>query len=299
MTTDDGFIEQLEGYLDEYAGSTPLPEPVRHAVRARLRTTRQLGPVTGPMRDLKMSNVMRIGLAAAAVVVIAVGAYSLLPDGPSVGVAPTPSPSPTAVPSPSASPGPSTSADPDALTPGQHTFGPDDFGVTYTFDIPSDDWRGLTEGVPVLVAGVEPDAAIIGIFANEHVVYTDPCQWEGAEVDPPTTTVDAIAAALVAQPGRDGTAPADVTISGYAGKVVQLTVPGDAVFADCDRGEYRSWGPDESVRYHQGPGQIDKDWILDVDGKVIVVVGTWMPGTDPAMVAELESIVESLVVTPE
>ena len=299
MTTDEEFIGQLEGYLHEYAGSTPLPDPIRHAVRTRLRTTRQLGPVSGPMRELKMSNALRIGLAAAAVVVIAVGVYSLLPGGPFTGAEPTPTPVPSADATPAPSPAASESAEPAALTPGQHTFGPDAFGLTYTFDIPSDGWSGLTEDVPILGIGVEPEDALMAVFANEHVVYADPCQWEGSEVDPPTTTVDAIAAALATQPGRDATPPIDVTISGYAGKVVELTVPDDAVFADCDGGQYRSWGPDESVRYHQAPGQIDRDWILDVDGDIIVVVGMWMPGTDPAMVAELESIVESMVISAE
>ncbi len=57
MTRDDDFIPQLEAYLDEYEGTNPLPDAVRHAVRAQLSTTRQIGPVLGPMRDLMMSNV--------------------------------------------------------------------------------------------------------------------------------------------------------------------------------------------------------------------------------------------------
>ena len=36
MTRNDDFIGQLEGYLDEYEGSTPLPDEVRDAIRAEL-----------------------------------------------------------------------------------------------------------------------------------------------------------------------------------------------------------------------------------------------------------------------
>ena len=41
MTRDDDFIGQLEGYLDEYEGSTPLPDEVRDAIRAQLPSTQQ------------------------------------------------------------------------------------------------------------------------------------------------------------------------------------------------------------------------------------------------------------------
>ncbi len=43
MTRDDDFIGQLEGYLDEHEGLTPLPAAVRGAVRAQLSTTKQVG----------------------------------------------------------------------------------------------------------------------------------------------------------------------------------------------------------------------------------------------------------------
>ena len=36
MTRNDDFIGQLEGYLEEYEGSTPLPNEVRDAIRAQL-----------------------------------------------------------------------------------------------------------------------------------------------------------------------------------------------------------------------------------------------------------------------
>ena len=44
MTHNDEFIGQLESYLDEYEGSTPLPEDVRDAIRAELPLTRQRPP---------------------------------------------------------------------------------------------------------------------------------------------------------------------------------------------------------------------------------------------------------------
>ena len=71
MTHNDEFIGQLEGYLDEYEGSTPLPEDVRDAIRAELPLTRQR-PAWWPARRFpEMNNMAKLGLAAAAVVVAA------------------------------------------------------------------------------------------------------------------------------------------------------------------------------------------------------------------------------------
>ena len=80
MTTQDDFIRQLERYLDDYEGPTPLPETVRRAVRAALPRTKQSRTVRGPGRYLIMSSnhMAPIALAvAAAVLAVAVGAFLL------------------------------------------------------------------------------------------------------------------------------------------------------------------------------------------------------------------------------
>ena len=46
-------------------------------------------------------------------------------------------------------------------------------------------------------------------------------------------------------------------------------------------------------RYHQGPGQIDKLWILDVDSELAVMDIAYYEGTPRAVIDELEAIVES------
>lgn len=100
MTPDDDFIGQLEGYLEEYEGLTPLPDAVRQAIRAELPTMRQGGPPWGPMRYLRMSNNAKLGLAAAAVVALAIIGIGVLlrpPSGaPTATVVETPSPAPSA-----------------------------------------------------------------------------------------------------------------------------------------------------------------------------------------------------------
>ena len=84
--------------------------------------------------------------------------------------------------------------------------------------------------------------------------------------------------------------PVDVTLDGYSGKMVEMSVPTDIDFADCDGGEFRSW----LGRYHQGPGQVDQIYILDVDDQRVVIYSSYMPETSAAERAERQAIVESI-----
>jgi len=89
-------------------GQTELADPVYDAVRDRIEETRQRA-VIGPWRASDVNNFLKIGLAAAAVVVIAIIAINLLPGSPAPGGEPSASPSvsPSASgPTPSSSPAP-------------------------------------------------------------------------------------------------------------------------------------------------------------------------------------------------
>ena len=54
MTRDDRFISELETYLVEYEGSTPLPSSVRDAVRAQ---GSGVSPLTGSLPSLLAATV--------------------------------------------------------------------------------------------------------------------------------------------------------------------------------------------------------------------------------------------------
>jgi hypothetical protein len=126
-------------------------------------------------------------------------------------------------------------------------------------------------------------------------VYGDPCQWSTTIPETPATTVDELVEALAAQASRDASAPVDITLDGYAGKSITLHVPDDADFTQCDDELFSSWGTrdEDPSRYHQGPGQIDKLWIVDVDGVLVVIDAGYYAGTPQEVVDEMDAIVET------
>jgi hypothetical protein len=125
-------------------------------------------------------------------------------------------------------------------------------------------------------------------FWEVEQVYRHPCQWKGS-LFWPGPTVDDLAKALAEVPLRNATKPIAVTLDGYSGKYLEWSVPADIDFSKCDADGaehfFESWTGsvvgDEGDRYQQGPGQVDRLWILDISGTNLVIDGFSMPsGTD-------------------
>ena len=154
---------------------------------------------------------------------------------------------------------------------------------------------------------VKYGASVTGVSVWEVAqVPTDPCHWQG-HMTIPGPTVDDLVRAFVRQPTRNATTPTDVTFAGYAGKYLEWSVPddmkvtGDADFDGCDawpdngHRDFVSWlGTGDSERYQQVAGQVDRLWVLDVDGQRLVIDATYSPDTPDADRAEQEQVVESL-----
>jgi hypothetical protein len=126
-------------------------------------------------------------------------------------------------------------------------------------------------------------------------IYGHPCDSRGTLFDP-GPTADDLAQALAEIPLRNATAPTDVTVDGYDGKYVEWSVPDDADFSTCDTGDYVSWKSMgwNSERYQQGPGQIDRLWILDVNGVRLVIDAFHWPSTSSEQLEELQAVVDSI-----
>jgi hypothetical protein len=199
-------------------------------------------------------------------------------------------------PSPSGLVGHSLSAAPtlplligDNLAPGTYAIASGTLKATIT--VPAGwnslDLRGVSKG-----GGDTFIAVLFWPFPDDFKeVYSNPCHWKTSAIVPPVgPTVDDLANALAAQEMRGDALPTEVTIGGFSGKLVEMSVPTDIDFADCDDGYFYSW----AGRYHQGPGQIDDVYILDVNGERQVLIAHHMPGVSAADLAEQQAILDSI-----
>jgi hypothetical protein len=132
--------------------------------------------------------------------------------------------------------------------------------------------------------------------------------------DPPVgPRVDDLAAALAnLAPFRVTSPPKDVTIYGYHGKHLELTVPDlpvegegdDRRFTGCMEGTLKSWvaaidtDPGDAFYGYTGPGYTEEFWILDVEGTRLMIQAGRSPGSPRKDLAEQGAILESIQIEP-
>ena len=292
-------------------GQTELPDQVYDSVRATIEHKHQR-VVIGPWRlpDI-MNKLVPIALGAAAVVaVLAVGTQMLGPSVAGGGAASsaTPSAPPSAPPSPTSPP--ATVGLPRARTSSPAALAPCRSRSTSrrpaASELPGLD--AMTKDDDGLDPPTSVGAALLGWAwpsGTGFNVYGDPCHWTTTIPETPATTPDEIATALAAQSASDPTAPVDVTVGGFAGKAITLHVPmtydapdltREERFADCDNDTYAFYGIEgetAEARNAQGAGQLDELWILDVDGEIVILDGTYSPATPVDLVEEMRTLAES------
>ncbi len=164
---------------------------------------------------------------------------------------------------------------------------------------PQDGWAGVNGSIWLYPERNSPPAGAGMLFTRGGWLRSDPCvptevdAIDGSPLDIPVgPTADDFATALADHPLLDTTTPADVTLAGYSGKYMDLQVPADI---DACNASYRPW---DGTIYAQGPGHRWHLWILDVDGQRVVVQTTDYIGTSAQDRAELQSIVDSVVIEP-
>ena len=176
---------------------------------------------------------------------------------------------------------------------------------SYTATMPGT-WT--TDGGAFMV-NLRPDVMGLSVW-NVGRVPRDPCRWKNG-LTSPGPTVDDLTTALTSQRLRDASAPTPVTLGGYHGTYLEMSVPtdsvvtGDADFEGCDdpgngHSDFVSWfgvGGD-SERYARVAGQIERVWILDVNGQRLVVDGIYSPDAMPRDIAQLEQVAASIHFDP-
>ncbi len=268
-----------------------------------------------------MNNRFRLGGAVAAIAVVVVLGFLLIPrpsgsGGPPATAIPSASPSPAPSPSTSSTPAPSTAV----IAPGQlctasgdclsgtleaGTYWFEAGGVTpvkLTFTVPAG-WttdqgfvrKNYDAHAPTAVED-SPTEVTFATFPVDHV-YPDACHWLAKMVSS-GTTVDQLTNLLVTQKGRDASAPTTVTIGGFPAKRIQLTVPTSVDMTKCDDGVLHFW-PDPGGNSSGGlccaaAGTTDDDFVVSIAGHQFVILARHAAGASPADLAELNAIVASV-----
>ena len=184
-----------------------------------------------------------------------------------------------------------------------------DIQVFYT--IPAEGWLGWI-GTFKPEQGTDAPYQLVGMsIVNVTNVVQEGCTTHAAADPPVGPSVDDMAAALAAlSPFILTKPPSEVTVDGFSGKHLELTVPDlavrvtgdDTAFTDCmDGGELKSWiGEPLSYAFHgySYPGQVEEIWLLDVDGTRLMIEALRSPGSPEGDLAELRSILDSIDIVP-
>ena len=196
------------------------------------------------------------------------------------------------------------------LEPGRYSIDPDRDDTTplrVTYEVAAEDWSAWFGAVKT----TGPGGTMLTITTLNNLV-TDGCR-DFRPLEPPVgPTVNDLATALTQLAPFEVTAPpTDVTLLGYTGKHLELTVPdlgftggGEAQFADCLGGELHSWiSPQNdngatSFSGYGGPGETEEFWILDVDGTRLVLVKWDSPQTTAEDLFERDAIFDSIRIEP-
>jgi hypothetical protein len=313
VSTDRDVTGIVRSWLEE--GATALPDRVLDTVLDRLPATSQRRALWPAWRFREMTNVWKLAIAAAALVVVAIVGINLLPGRAGVGVAlpsPTPAASPTPIPSPSPSPSPASFPD-GPLAAGSYAVQPfvgqegvcagqvgctesgtTDDSILITFTVP-DGWSGLGGTVVRTAESYAPPGGASLFFMRGGWLYSKLCGGPGPDIST-GTTVDEFVTALVDHPDLNVTRPVPVTLGGYSGQYLELKAPANIATnqdspAPSQCAYYFVWEPGI---YAQGPNQTWHIWVLDVRGIRVVIRSDTFPGTTAAVKAQLSAIVASI-----
>jgi hypothetical protein len=296
MSTDRDVTRIVRSWLDE--GVTQLPDRVLDAVLDQVPTTSQRRAWWPARRFPIMNNTVRIAVAAAAVVVVALIGIQLF-GGPNVGgLGPSPSQSESPTLAPTPSPVPTVAAFPPTgeLAIGRHSMTL--AGVRLSIEIPTAGWVsngefGIDKGN--FQSGT-PDAAgfILWPTSAADNVYADPCS--STKLSPPAGPSAAeLAAAVASVPGIDlVSGPSEVSVGGYPAQHLVITVPEDI---GCAPNDFYLWYDDSSGslgRYATALGSTIYVWIIDVDGALVWIDGETYVASSPEAEQEVQQIVDSI-----
>ena len=211
------------------------------------------------------------------------------------------------------------------LEPGTYFIDPDGDSSTslrVVYEIPADGWsmwigaaKFADEGTACSSNGCPGRPSHVGVSITTVTnLVRDGCN-DHSWADPPIgPSVDDLATALAdLTPFQVTSPPKDVTIYGYSGTQLELTVPDlpvegegdDLRFTGCIDGNLKSWvafidtaEPGDAFYGYTGPGYSEEFWILDVEGTRLMIAAERSPGSPARDLAELQAILDSIRIEP-
>jgi len=240
-----------------------------------------------------MSNTVRIALAAAAVVVVALIGYQLL-IAPNVGgPGPSPSPSQSPAPEPTASQA-AAFPPPGPVAVGRHEMTL--VGIPASVELSTEGWG--SNGMWGLDRGNMDSADAAGFLFWPHSApdntFADPCAQ--TLLDPPAgSSAAALAAAVSTVAGTElVSGPSETTVGGYPAQYVVIKVPEDI---GCAANAFYLWEDLDTVgavRYATQKSSTIHVWIVDVDGTIVWIDAETYLASGPEVAQEIEQIVNSI-----
>ena len=244
-----------------------------------------------------MPTLAKTAMAAAAVIVVAVGAFAFLQRPTDPAATPTPSPTLTAPPSV----GIRTMPRLGLIPPGKYRMGED---ASIVLTMPSG-WTGSAGdtyeksiGTDIRKHRDQAGELALWVDATDLIrVYPSVC---GSDPLPVGPTVDDLVTAIRAEEGAEISEPAVVTISGREVKRFDITFGGGVDPAECEDGIARVWRSDASGYVSTLAGEPFTDTVYMVQTEAgRIVFGFWhADDASEADVAELQAMIDSMVIEP-
>jgi hypothetical protein len=287
MSTDRDTTRIVRSWLEE--GVTALPDRVLDAVLDQVPATSQRRSWWAARR-FSMNAYVKLIATAAALLVVAVVGYNVIPGG---GRGGGPTPIPTA--SPVATVAPLPLIDGIALAAGDYVTG-SPFPVRITATVPAG-WKGWVAGP--YFANLYSSAPTAGIYlVLPNMVSTDPCDYTKGFTDIGGPSVNDLAVALRHVPGLLVTNIASASVGGYSGTSLVVTAPATLTTCHLSPEGYVLWqNPLGGISPGLAAGESIRVWILDVAGTRLVMV-IQDAGYTTAQHAETQAVFDSLRIVP-
>jgi len=153
-------------------------------------------------------------------------------------------------------------------------------------DVPS----GYLGSGGFLVASDRRPLREVGYWAPTHVVQ-EPCRGQDSAYVEPARTAAQMAADFAAQRHSRTTTPVPVTIGGYEGLTFTLTTKVKP--STCEDTVFQPFAAYDGGRWLHETGAVERYWVLDVEGQVLLFSATVGRGVTDRQAEEMAQIVES------